>query len=184
MTTPEPSPADTAAPADMTEPDTDEVTPDTPDDGPPAAEESEPDSEPSGPDREAARHSTPTPGRLSRSENTLSAQLAEMQRGQVETLIGNRLYSPADFWKFGPELPELLTDGAVDPAKVDAARAEIVRSAPYLAPSVAAPASMVTATGVPTGEQSKPVVDPRNPFRRARGLPEIEPDETSPPLGR
>ena len=167
----------------MTEPDTDEVTPDTPDDGPPAAEESEPDSEPSGPDREAPVTDANS-GPPESERDTLSAQLAEMQRGQVETLIGNRLYSPADFWKFGPELPELLTDGAVDPAKVDAARAEIVRSAPYLAPSVAAPASMVTATGVPTGEHSKPVVDPRNPFRRARGLPEIEPDETSPPLGR
>jgi hypothetical protein len=75
----------------------------------------------------------------------LQARLATMQRAQVETVIGPRLHNAADFWHHA-KLADVLNDedGTVDSEKLHAALADIVQRAPYLAPSTAAPATVVT----------------------------------------
>lgn len=83
----------------------------------------------------------------------LAARVESMQRAQIETLIGARLHRASDFWLHHPDVSDLLDDdGTISPEKVDAALAGITQSAPYLAPSAAAPAAMVTAEHAGTDE--------------------------------
>jgi hypothetical protein len=74
----------------------------------------------------------------------LRSRVESLQKQQVENLIGPRLHNPADFFHHA-ELAEVLDDtGTVDTEKLDTVLADIIQSAPYLAPSPAAPSSAVT----------------------------------------
>lgn len=83
-----------------------------------AAEEG---AEEAGGGREAAKYRR----RLRETEterDTLAAQVAAMQRAEVERVAAEHLKIPAGLWASGADLPELLADdGTVDPAKVASA---------------------------------------------------------------
>ncbi|MGD1237281.1 hypothetical protein [Mycobacterium seoulense] len=76
---------------------------------------------------------------LSAENAALKSRVETIQRGYVEHMVAAKLHTPADIWHY-VELHELLTDGDVDPAKVNAVDLPV-----YVQRSPAAPASQVTA---------------------------------------
>jgi hypothetical protein len=84
--------------------------------------------------REAARYRVErnqAREQLDRQQNVI----AGLQRGQIETMVAQHLFDPADIWRAdGVELDALLDeDGAVDPAKVDEAVSNAVKAKPHWA---------------------------------------------------
>jgi hypothetical protein len=84
--------------------------------------------------REAARYRVErneARQQLDRQQNVI----AGLQRGQIETMVAQHLFDPADIWRAeGVELDALLDeDGAVDPAKVDEAVSNAIKAKPHWA---------------------------------------------------
>lgn len=107
-----------------------------------------------------AREHQGTIDTLTAERDALHARLDTVQQREVESLVTGKLHDPADLFRFGPPLAELLDeDGNVSAELVDAALAAVVAEHPHLSVrhgiSPAAPASMVTATGVPNPSDAK-----------------------------
>lgn len=61
--------------------------------------------------------------------DTLRTRLETLQRGEIERLAGRHLADPADFWRDGAQLADLLDDdGNVSPDKVTAAATAIAEA--------------------------------------------------------
>lgn len=104
-----------------------------------------------------AREHQATIDTLTTERDALQARLDTVQQREVESLVSGKLHDPADVFRFGPAVAELLDeDGNVDPALVDAALAAVVAEHPHIARGYgippAAPASMVTSRDVPDRE--------------------------------
>ncbi|MGY4868391.1 hypothetical protein [Mycolicibacterium elephantis] len=109
-----------------------------------------------------AREHQGTIDTLTAERDALQARLDTVQQREVESLVTGKLHDPGDLFRFGPPLAELLDeDGNVSAELVDAALAAVVAEHPHLSVrhgiSPAAPASMVTATGVPDPSEAKAV---------------------------
>ena len=91
-----------------------------------AADESEPHSE-------AAKYRR----RLRDTEaerDTLTGQVDGLRRQLVDNLTGSSLVDPADLWRHGTELADLLDeDGKIDAGKVTEAVAAVIAERPHLA---------------------------------------------------
>lgn len=82
---------------------------------------------------------------------TLTERLATLQRREVERLAADELADPADFWRGGAELADLLDDdGNVDTDKVTAAVQSVLKEHRHWRRSVpaAAPAADVGVGGL------------------------------------
>lgn len=101
-----------------------------------------------------AREHQATIDALTEERDAIQARLDTVQQREVESLVTGKLHDTGDLFRFGPAVAELLDDeGNVDPVKVDAALADVIREHPHLSTqhgiSPAAPASSVTANGAP-----------------------------------
>lgn len=109
-----------------------------------------------------AREHQATIDTLTTERDALQARLDTVQQREVESLVTGKLHDPGDLFRFGPPLAEMLDDdGNVGAELVDAALAAVVAEHPHLSVrhgiSPAAPASMVTATGVPDPSDARTV---------------------------
>src|SRR5690242_16579084 len=79
-------------------------------------------------DKEAARYRR----RLRETEkerDTLLSRVESLQRGEVERLAASKLADPADVWRDGASLGDLLgDDGNIDPAAVDGLLAGLIET--------------------------------------------------------
>lgn len=86
--------------------------------------------------REAAKYRT----RLRETEaqrDALTARLETLQRNEIQRLAADRLADPADLWRDGGTVADLLdAAGNVDPGKVRAAVAETIAAHPHWAKTV------------------------------------------------
>ncbi|BBY82953.1 hypothetical protein H7I53_23070 [Mycolicibacterium pulveris] len=108
-----------------------------------------------------AREHQTTIDTLTAERDALQARLDTVQQREAEALVTGKLHDPADLFRFGPPLAELLDeDGNVSAELVDAALAAVVAEHPHLSVrhgiSPAAPASMVTSRDVPDREAKQP----------------------------
>ncbi|UXA19822.1 hypothetical protein [Mycobacterium sp. SMC-4] len=163
MTTHTPAPgSETPGDARTTPPPQDTDVTDTPtEDQPPAAEEDKPPAPRSLEWWKAkAREHASTIETLTAERDHLQSRLDTVQQREVESLVSDRLHDPSDFTHYGPPLAELRdAHGDVDPGLVHAALTVVVQQHPHLSKRhgvhAAAPASAVTARGVPDLSDAK-----------------------------
>ncbi|MED5813868.1 hypothetical protein VST63_16030 [Mycolicibacterium sp. 050232] len=124
----------------------------------------ESDQDDAGGNREAAKYRR----RLRDTEterDTLRDRLTVLQRSEVERLVANRFRDPADVWRDGARVDDLLDDnGDIDPAKVNTAATAVLKAHPHW-DIAAAPRS--PREGQLQSGASAPAMPRRDPFTAA-----------------
>jgi hypothetical protein len=131
----------THRPQEGTEPSTPTPTPSEGSEGaqaPPATPEAGPEGEPTDELARVRREAAQRRVQLREAEaerDQLRGVVAGLQRGQVESMVVDRLFDPADLWRADDvSLEGLLDDeGGVDRAKVDAAVSKAIEAKPHWA---------------------------------------------------
>jgi hypothetical protein len=159
----------------ITEPDTaaEAATDTPPEETPPAAEESEP--EPETPHSREARYRQQL-RTVEAERDQLRDRLERHDRAEVERLAEGKLADPADVWRGGVELADLLDDsGELDPDLIGAAISKVIAEHPHWQRgkiSPAAPASAVTSDGNPHDDPRSAPASWQKVFQKARGVGE------------
>ncbi|SUA02957.1 Uncharacterised protein [Mycolicibacterium fortuitum] len=97
--------------------------------------------------------------------DTLRDRLTVLQRSEVERLVADRFRDPADVWRDGTQVDDLLDDGGdIDPAKVNTAATAVLKAHPHW-DIAAAPVS--ARDGQLQSGASAPAMPRRDPFTAA-----------------
>lgn len=97
--------------------------------------------------------------------DTLRDRLTVLQRSEVERLVADRFRDPADVWRDGAQVDELLDDGGnIDSAKVNTAATAVLKAHPHW--DIAAAPVSARAGQLQSGA-SKPQMPQRDPFTAA-----------------
>ncbi|MFN6548904.1 hypothetical protein ACP6C7_07200 [Mycolicibacterium septicum] len=97
--------------------------------------------------------------------DTLRDRLTVLRRSEVERLVADRFRDPADVWRDGTQVDELLDDGGdIDPAKVNIAAGAVLKAHPHW--DIAA-AAVSARDGQLQSGASAPAMPRRDPFTAA-----------------